>query len=80
MERVGLYRSQNFEDSWEAILHPWFREQSLSREVSAGTAAVIVPHVSCIAFLKTRLLEQGKDDVSMPHGRRALLRQSLFGH
>ncbi len=80
MERVGLYRSQNFEDSWEAILHPWFREQSLSREVSAGTAAVIVPHVSCIAFLKTRLLEQESGSFGIFFFTSRTLREFLLRH
>ena len=80
MQRVGLYRSQNFEDSWEAILHPWFREQSLSREVSAGTAAVIVPHVSCIAFLKTRLLEQESGSFGIFFFTSRTLREFLLRH
>lgn len=80
MERVGLYRSQDFEDSWEAILHPWFREQNLSRTASVGNAAVIVPHVSCIAFLKARLLEKESGTFRIYFFTSRTLREFLLRH
>ncbi len=76
---VRLYRTLHFEDAWEAILCPWFRARSEVGMEDSGPTAVVVPNVSCAAFLKARLLEDEISAFGIHFFTARTLREFLLG-
>jgi len=76
---VSLHIAPSFISAWDEVVLPWFQTIALSAIESAEPVAIVTPHPSAAAFLRSKLLEHDVDLLGAKFVTPPVLREILVG-